>query len=126
MIEVEGFLGGTLDEVVPTLPGSVVQLVVGGTIRPEGTPWGEFFRFARVVSVTRLERDPARSCPRCETESPCFSLRLTWESGFQSDDGEVACENCVDGIVTKGSELIAFGSDSWGDDEVKLSTSYEL
>jgi hypothetical protein len=108
-IEIQGFAEPPKPEVVKGLIGQVFHVLVGGTVEPEGTPFGEFFRFARVLDVRQKNSLlTTLICERCQ-EATAHEIHVEWESEYISSDGDVLCENCVDGIVVQGAASIAFG-----------------
>lgn len=75
------------------------------------TPFGELFRFARVVAVH--PRTPETSiCTHCEQEARS-AVDVLWESDF-STPSKAVCECCISGVATSGAELIDF---PWGPEE---------
>ena len=92
-------------ETAMTYVGRIVSVIVGGTARPEGTPFGEFIRFARVVAVRARTAENA-VCEHCEGEANSM-LEVVWETGY-TDSGRTICEGCQWGVVTEGEESIEF------------------
>jgi hypothetical protein len=127
-IKIEGFAEPPKPEVVQGLVGQVVDVLVGGTIEPEGTLFGEFFRFARVLEVR--QRKPSLDTPVCERcqETAAQDIHVEWESEYFSPDGDVLCENCLclGGIVVQGAAAITFGSEDHPDEEHSISSVTRL
>jgi hypothetical protein len=97
------------DEEILALPGSVIQLVATDVIPAEGASLFDLFGFARVLLVANRDRQDKAPCSVCETENPRFELRLEWESYFDHAPYNTACENCIQGVASKGIEHIGFG-----------------
>lgn len=92
---------------VLALHGQIVAVGVAAPYQGRPIPVMELLRLARVHSVTPLLR--AEPCARCQAES-AFRVRVEWESGYVSPDGDVVCEQCLIGPVTSGAELAGFPS----------------
>lgn len=96
------------------LKGKVIDVMVTEPLASgEFVPFGELMRNALVTEVTRLPKGELRRCPRCEQNARLF-LTVVWEEGYQSPSGNVVCNECVCGVVTKGSEFIHFPSQTQG------------
>ena len=108
-IKIEGLSENLTDDECRSLVGAVVHIPVGGTIPPEGVSWFDLFRFARVLSVTPRSQCHSCHCPICKTKYARFKIEVEWEAGYQFPDGNILCENCVDGVVKRGHQHIAFG-----------------
>ena len=109
-VEVAGWSTPPDDDVVRALTGTVVSAFAPELLGPGPTPFFELFRFARVIAVDSIPSggDDATPCPRCQ-QSARHRIGVEWETGYTSPGGTVACENCVNGVVTAGAELIPFG-----------------
>jgi hypothetical protein len=94
------------DGEIANLKGSILHIMVDAAVGPSPTPWGEFFRFARVISVD-CRPEHLATCVRCERQAR-WQIGVQWEAGYQSPDGDLLCESCIDGLVTDGEQLIAF------------------
>ena len=97
-------------ETLRDLTGRVLSVWVAPQWGPDPIPFAEFFRFARVLGV---ELGAQFICSRCDTAA-VSRITVEWESGYESPDGTVICELCVDGDLTSGGELIAFGAEPTG------------
>ena len=100
------------DETIGALAGSVLSAPIQVEFGAEPIPFLELFRFARVIVVDSLPQvgaDPGR-CPRCE-EPARNRIVVEWEAGYTSPDGNVLCENCVQGVVAAGADQIRFDPD---------------
>ena len=58
------------DDFLDALVGKVVHVVVSGTVGPQPTPFGNFFRFARVTKVEHKPASASTACARCSRGSP--------------------------------------------------------
>jgi hypothetical protein len=125
-ISIEGWTVPPLDDALGNLVGSVFNVCVGGSIGPDPTPFGEFFRFARVIDVAQAPRtDPHYRCARCDSPARyCFTVE--WEAEYECPEGNLLCEHCVDGVVTAGAEAIPFGSDASSEDGYTVNVTYDL
>ena len=108
-ISIAGWARPPTDSIIANLSGSVLHVLVGGFVLSTGTPWGEFFRFARVIETELVPSGLPTTCIRCDSESR-WRITVDWEAGFISPNGNVVCENCADGVVTNGAELIDFAT----------------
>jgi hypothetical protein len=106
-ISVSGWTNVPSDSEMANLKGSVLNVMVGGPVGPSPTPWGELFRFARVIEVKPWP-EQLTTCARCNSPAR-WQIAVEWEAGYASLDGNVLCESCVSGIVTAGAQFIAFG-----------------
>jgi hypothetical protein len=105
-IKIEGFIDPPSIATAHTLIGEIVHVFVGGEILSTGTPFFDFFRFARVCSIR--ERAAAdRCCLHCG-KSAQFAFEVVWESGFTDMLPPEVCEHCADGRVTDGGDLLSF------------------
>ena len=100
------------DSEMANLAGSILNVMVSGTVGPDPAPLGGFFRFARVIRVNRTS-EVCGACARCGGQAR-WQITVQWEAGYVSPDGDVLCESCVAGLVTGGAHLIAFGEDQPG------------
>jgi hypothetical protein len=125
-ISIEGWTVPPPDDVLEDFVGSVFNVCVGGSIGPEPTPFGEFFRFARVINVAQsAPTDPDHRCARCDSPARyCFTVE--WEAGYKCPKGNSLCEHCVDGVVTAGAESIPFGSEASSEDGYTVNVTYDL
>jgi hypothetical protein len=90
------------------LKGKVIDVMVTEPLASGGfVPFGELMKNALVTEVTKLPKGEIKRCPRCEQNARLL-LTVVWEEGYQSPSGNVVCNECVCGVVTKGSELIQF------------------
>jgi|RhiMetdeSRZDD1v2_1073273.scaffolds.fasta_scaffold81509_5 hypothetical protein len=90
------------------LKGKVIDVLITEPLASGGfVPFGELMKNALVTAVTKLSKGQTRICPRCEQPARLF-LTVVWEEGYQSPSGNVVCNECVCGLVTKGAELIQF------------------
>lgn len=85
-----------------TLVGEVIHVFVGGAILSSGTPFHDFFRYARVRAF-RERTSTYRICPHCR-ESARIALEVEWETEFTDPQATEVCEHCTDGRVTEGSD----------------------
>jgi hypothetical protein len=102
-----GWEGCPPDEVMSSLSGAVLNVMVGGEISASGTRWSELFRYARVTNVLRRPPELHAACCRCQSEAR-WEFTVEWEAGYVSPDGDVVCEGCVSGLVTSGHQDIEF------------------
>jgi hypothetical protein len=111
-IEVTGWIEPPDDETIRALTGSVVSTPIAAEWGPEPMPFLELFRFARVIAVEALPTgsDETPPCPRCESPAR-HRIVVEWEADYASPDGNVLCENCVQGVATTGADVIRFGAD---------------
>lgn len=124
-ISIQGWGEPPSDEELQRLVGAVVNVCVGGTIGPEPTPIGNFFRFARVTAVAPVSwAELPYICSRCENEAR-FQLTVEWEAGYESSDGDVLCEECIDGVVTEGVDAIQFGVESPPPIAYQIAVTYD-
>ena len=125
-ISVEDWMGSPPEEVLRNLTGRVLNICVGGEVGPEATPFGEFFRFARVVYVQPIAaQDEVFACGRCASEAR-YRIAVEWEAGYESDDGNEVCEHCIDGILTEGAEAIPFGTEPGTDITYEVTVKTDL
>lgn len=96
------------DDFLDALVGKVVHVVVSGTVGPQPTPFGNFFRFARVTKVEHKPASASTACARCSRGSPRWQIAVLWEAAYSSCSGDVLCEHCICGLVTSGAEQIDF------------------
>lgn len=97
------------DAFLASLEGQIVHVVVSGTVGPEPTSLGEFFRFARVVKIEpRPASGSSTVCQRCSRAVVRWQIAVEWEAGYSSPDGDLLCEHCICGVVTRGAEHIDF------------------
>jgi hypothetical protein len=89
-----------------TFIGEVIHVCVGGEICSTGTPFFDYFRFARVRSI-RERTATDRICPHCG-ESAQIAFEVAWESEFTDAKTTEVCEHCADGRVTDGSDSLNF------------------
>ncbi|MFC1491868.1 hypothetical protein ACFLQ0_04700 [Nitrospinota bacterium] len=125
-VQIEGIRGYLTDEEIRSLIGGIIHVPVGGEIPPGGISWIELFRFARVMSVTPRSRWLFRRCRRCGTRPSRFKFAVEWEAGYQSPEGDVLCEHCIDGVVIKGHEHIAFGGTEPLSTDITITANYNL
>jgi len=125
-ISVEMWLDPPLTEVLRNLTGRVLNVCVGGEVGPDPVPFGEFFRFARVIGVVTAPVDPGPfSCARCGRTAG-YRITVEWEVGYECPDGNDLCEHCISGIVTSGADAIPFGNEQTGDVTYHTSMSIDL
>lgn len=124
-IQITGINEIPTDEEVRSLAGAIVHVAVGGRIPPGGISWADLFRFARVLSVTEQTQLKSINCPVCEHEPAHFRLEVEWEAGYEYHLGNSLCENCIDGIVTKGDELIVFGDKEVELKDITIGSTYK-
>jgi hypothetical protein len=89
------------------LKGKVIEVMVTEPLASGFVPLGELMKYAQVTSVEKFPKRQTRRCPRCEQNARLF-LTVVWEEGYQSPSGNVVCNECICGLVTKGAELIQF------------------
>jgi hypothetical protein len=106
-IKIEGWMTTPGIAEVRLFVGEIIHVCVGGETRATGTPWSEFFRFARVRSV-RARTDIDRTCPHCG-EPAQIAFEVVWESEFRNAKATEVCEICNDGRVTEGGDSLRFG-----------------
>lgn len=110
-VKIEGWLDPPSFSDVRDWSGEILNVYVDAEVSPNGTPLGEFFRFARIEAVNERTLEN-QICPRCG-ERACIAFEIAWESDI--DDAQAAqtvvCEYCAFGRVTKGAELIDFGDE---------------
>jgi hypothetical protein len=104
-------------------PGALINVIVSVTIPPGGCSFGECFKFARVLRVGQRADWQDQECPRCGEKPVRYEIEVEWEAEYESPDGDVLCEHGIDGIVTRGQEVIPFGYESWGSKELRVSRS---
>jgi hypothetical protein len=75
-------------------------------VGPGPIPFGEFYRFARVVEA-HLPPGSGRVCARCESRAH-WRIVVAWEAGYASPNGNTLCERCIDGVVVSGAEDLIF------------------
>ncbi len=122
---VDGF-DGLLSErelLLRVRPGAMIDVIVSVTIPPGGCSFGECFKFARVLRIRQRDDWQDQECLRCGEKPARYEIEVEWEAEYESPDGDVLCEHCVDGIVTSGQELIPFGYESWGSKTLRVSRS---
>jgi len=125
-VSIEGWTDPPPDDVVRNLTGLVLNVCVGGKVGPGPTPFGEFFRFARVIDVEEVSPNvEPRICVRCACAAR-YRLTVEWEAGYECPDGNELCEHCIDGIVTGGAEAIPFGREAASDVTVQLRVTLDL
>ena len=123
-VSIEGWAVPPADDVLEKLLGSVLNVPVDGPIG--GGPIGEFFRFARVIIVTLAPTEgPHYTCGRCDSPARCC-LTVEWEAGYENPGGNLLCEQCVDGVVIAGAEVIPFGSQPASQAEYSVTVNYDL
>ena len=121
-ISVEMWMDSPPTEVLRNLTGRVLNVCVGGKVGADPVPFGEFFRFARVIGV---EPAPQFSCARCESAAG-YRITVGWEAGYECPEGNDLCEHCIDSIVTSGADAIPFGTESAAGITYHTSMSIDL
>ena len=86
-------------DVIEGAVGRILDIFVDGVLGSEPVPFGEFSRFARVLGV---RSDGVLVCLRCNSEAQ-FEITIQWEEGYDCPQGNKVCEQCVAGVVAKGS-----------------------
>jgi len=125
-ISVEMWLDPLPTEVIRNLTGRVLNVCVGGEVGPDPVPFGEFYRFARVIGVAPAPVDlGALSCARCGSAAG-YRITVEWEAGYECPDGNDLCEHCIGGIVTSGADAIPFGNEVAADTTYHTSMSIDL
>jgi hypothetical protein len=103
-ISVAGWSTLPNDSTIASLNGAVLNVIVSAIIGPGPAPWGELFRFARVINVDASHT----TCIRCKCQAR-WKIAVEWETGYVSPDGDIVCESCVDGVVIAGEHHLKFG-----------------